>query len=170
MPSYRGRLIFPFLAEIAQLDTLETDLTDPAGDADSGYDDIFREPAMDTTTEEPVRVEKPSILLPCQVETEAGDYEDLNMLLTGNSPKTLVQLVFHYQDLENTGLVDVDGNPGLRINDRLVAIYTSDTGALVQTMRVPLYATQVQSRSFGLSGLRRNLCLVSFQDRQESMA
>jgi hypothetical protein len=75
--------------------------------------------------------------------------------------------VFHFRDLERTGLVDAaTGEARLRINDRLVAIHTLH-GELVQAIRTPpgLYATEVQPQSFGL-GLSRNLLLVTFDERE----
>lgn len=165
---YRGRLIFPFLADIRQLDTLATSLTDPDGPATSGFNDLFREPSLDETTQEPVRKEKPTLSLFCQVETEAGSDEALAMKASGKDPNTLTRLVFHFRELEKKGLVDADGYASLRVGDRLVKIRTRK-GNDVQTYRIPLYATQVQMRSLGLSGHQRNLLLITFEERERSI-
>jgi hypothetical protein len=165
----RGRLINPFLAEIAQLDTLAT-AADPdgAGPGVSGYDPDFKEmvifgaPAGERID---ARKEKPPIHVPCQVEV--GAFEALQQLAAGNSPNSRIVLVFHFRDLERMGLVDMaTGEALLRINDRLVAIHRMD-GVLVQAVRTPpgLYATEVQPQSFGL-GLSRNLLLVTFDERE----
>jgi hypothetical protein len=165
----RGRLINPFLAEIAQLDTAAT-AADPdgAGPGVSGYDPDFKETVILGTPggeRLDARKEKPPIRVPCQVEV--GAFEALQQLAAGNSPNSRIVLVFHFRDLERMGLVDTaTGEPLLRINDRLVAIHRMD-GVLVQAVRTPprLYATEVQPQSFGL-GLSRNLLLVTFDERE----
>jgi hypothetical protein len=165
----RGRLINPFLAEIAQLDTVATS-ADPDGPGSglSGYDSDFKETVV---LESPgggrtdARREKPPLRVPCQVEV--GVFEALQQLAAGNSPNSRIVLVFHFRDLERMGLVDgVTGEALLRLNDRLIGIYRMD-GALVQAVRTPpgLYATEVQPQSFGL-GLSRNLLLVTFDERE----
>ena len=78
----RGRLINPFLAEIAQLDTVATS-ADPDGPGSglSGYDSDFKETVV---LESPgggrtdARREKPPLRVPCQVEV--GAFEALQPL------------------------------------------------------------------------------------------
>jgi hypothetical protein len=170
----RGRLIWPMLAEIAQLDTSAT-AADPdgAGPLTSGYDDDFREPVIVPPSSGSergtvVRAES-TVILPVQVEPDM--MEQLQMLATGRSPLSLLRLVFHYRDLEAAGMVEAaTGRPLLRINDRLEAIRDFHTSALIERIPNPpgLYATQVQSRSFGLDSLKRNLLLVTFEERAVS--
>ncbi len=165
----RGRLINPFLAELAQLDTVAT-AADPdgAGPLASGYDPDFKETVLVPAgpgSGVDARKEKPPLRVPCQVEV--GAFEALQQLATGTSPNSRVTLVFHFQDLERMGLVDLaSGDALLRVNDRLVAIHDL-AGNLVQRVRTPpgLYATEVQPQSFGL-GLARNLLLVTFDERE----
>lgn len=167
----RGRLINPFIAELAQLDTVATAADpDSVGPLTSGFDPDFREtvvvPAGDGRGID-ARKEKPPLRIPCQVEV--GTFEALQALASGNSPNSRVTLVFHFRDLEQMGLVDPGtGEALLRINDRLVAVHDL-SGNLVQAVRTPpgLYATEVQPQSFGL-GLSRNLLVVSFQQRELS--
>lgn len=165
----RGRLINPFLAELAQLDT-EATAADPdaAGPLASGYDPDFREtvivPAA-TGRGVDARKEKAPLRIPCQVEV--GAFEALQQLAAGNSPNSRLTLVFHFEDLERMGIVDPStGDALVRVNDRLVAIRDL-AGSLVQAVRTPpgLYATEVQPQSFGL-GLSRNLLLVTFEERE----
>jgi hypothetical protein len=165
----RGRLINPFLAELAQLDTVAT-AGDPdgAGPLVSGYDPDFKETVVvpdRTWRGRDARREKPLIRVPCQVEvTNFGALQELS---TGNSPRSHLQLVFHFQDLERMGLVDAaTGDALLRVSDRLVAIRDFHTGELVQQVRTPpgLYITEVQPQSFGL-GLKRNLLFAIFDER-----
>ena len=165
----RGRLINPFLAELAQLDTVATTADpDDAGPLVSGYDPDFKETIVLGSpggARVDARKEKPPLRLPCQVEVTV--FEALQQLAAGNSPNSRIVLVFHFRDLERTGLVDAaTGEARLRINDRLVAIHTLH-GELVQAIRTPpgLYATEVQPQSFGL-GLSRNLLLVTFDERE----
>jgi len=173
----RGKLINPFLAELARLDTAAT-AADPdgAGALDSGYDDDFREVVRVSdggVTEAGVsaRKEKTSILVPCQVETEDA-FDQMRMFASGNIPQFQIALCFHFRDLEEMGLVDsVTGLPLIRVNDRLVAIRKCPSGDLIQTVPDPpgLYATEPQPRSFGLSGGERNLLLVTFEDREQGL-
>lgn len=164
----RGRLINPFLAEIAQLDTVATDADpDGPGPLTSGYDDDFKETVAYSAGAQPrvdARQEKPLLRIPCQVEVST--LETLEQLGAGASPHSRLTLVFHFEHLEQVGLVDpVTGTARLRVNDRLVAIYSCD-GELVHSVRTPpgLYAIEVQPQSFGL-GLSRNLLVVTFQER-----
>ncbi|MBI4508734.1 MAG: hypothetical protein HY698_03795 [Deltaproteobacteria bacterium] len=164
----RGRLINPFLAEIARLDTTATAADpDATGPLVSGYDPDFKETVVldDAGARRDARQEMPPMLVPCQVEV--GAFEALQQLATGTSPNSRVVLVFHFQDLERMGLVDAaSGDALIRVNDRLVAIHDV-AGNLVQRVRTPpgLYATEVAPQSFGL-GSARNLLLVTFDERE----
>ena len=158
----RGRLIFPFLAELHRLDTLAT-----APD----YDEDFKEPVLrdddDDGVAEPFRREHPPVRVPCQVKPEALDA--LRMATSDNTPRSCFDLDFHFRDLERLGLVDAATSDALiRPSDRLGALYTLD-GSLVQAVRTPpgLYVTEARPIGFGLHRRRpsRNLLLVSFQDR-----
>ena len=157
----RGRLINPFVAEIAQLNTAATE-------GASGYDADFKETAMVPDAGwrgHDARREKSAIRVPCQVEVQT--FGELQELLTGMSPRSHLVLVFHFQDLEAMGLVEpTTGDATLRVNDRLVSLRDYHTGEVVQAVRTPpgLYITEVQPQSFGL-GLRRNLLLATFNER-----
>lgn len=166
----RGRLINPFLAEIARLDTVAT-AADPDGGGPlvTGYDPDFKETLVleEAGQRRDARQEMPPIRIPCQVEV--GAFEALQQLAAGNSPNSQVALVFHFRDLESMGLVDPEtGDALLRVNDRLVAIRDM-AGNLVQAVRARpgLYATEVQPQSFGL-GRARNLLIVRWEERELS--
>ena len=169
----RGRLIFPFLAELFRLDTRATAETDPDGTGPlaGGYDPDFKESVLVDTNDdgigERVRLEHPPVRLPCQVEPDA--FDALRMLAAGNAPRSRIELVFHFTDLEREGLVDAaTGDALLRPGDRLSALHDT-AGVLVQAVRTPpgLYATEARPIGFGLDLTRpqRNLLLVSFGDR-----
>lgn len=162
----RGRLIFPFLAEIHRLDTTGT------GPLTSGYDPDFKEPvgvdSNDDGIGEPVRIEHLGVRVPCQVEPKT--FEQLRMFAAGNSPRSRIELVFHFRDLKQLGLVDgPTGEALVRPGDRLGALYDK-AGALVQAVRTPpgLYVSEARPIGFGLHRPRpsRNLLLVAFEDRQ----
>ena len=169
----RGRLIFPFLAELHRLDTRGTAEADPdgAGPLVAGYDPDFKESVLvdgdDDGVGERLRAEHPAVRLPCQVEPEA--FDALRMFAAGNSPKSRFELVFHFADLEREGLVDTaTGDALVRPGDRLGGLYDR-AGELVQAIRTPpgLYATEARPIGFGLNLARprRNLLLVTFGDR-----
>jgi hypothetical protein len=166
----RGRLIFPFLAEIARLDTAATAAVDPAGPPESGYDPDFKETVLEDAEGDgigaDVRKEMEPVFLPAQVEVQV--FEALQQAFSGNIPDSDITLVFHFKDLERMGLVDsITGEPKIRPNDRLVAIHDRG-GNLVQAVRTPpgLYVNEVKPAAFGL-GHKRNLLLVSFHDREQ---
>ncbi|TBR17485.1 MAG: hypothetical protein EPO57_09130 [Chitinophagaceae bacterium] len=167
----RGRLINPFVAELAQLDTVAT-ATDPdmGGPLTSGYDDVFKE-VVKLTSGASARKEKPVIFVPCQVEV--GTFEALAQLAQGNAPQSRVVLVFHFQDLELMGLVEGGtGDALIRVNDRLVSIRRYRDNALVQAVKSSsggLFATESQPQSFGLCGGERNLLIVSFDEREQGL-
>lgn len=161
----RGRLIFPFLAEVFRLDTRAMATVAP------GYDPDFKEPALVDTDGDgvanPYRREHPPVRVPCQVEPEALDA--LRMTPSGNTPRSSVDLVFHFRDLERMGLVDAaTGEALIRTSDRLGALYDA-AGQLVWAVRTPpgLYVTEARHAGFGLFRRRprRNLLVVSFTDR-----
>ena len=170
----RGRLIFKFLAEMHRLDTASTAEFDPdkAGPLSGGYDPDFKESVLIDTDDdgigERVRVEHPPIRIPCQVDTKA--FEELRMLGSGNAPRSRIDLVFHFKDLERLELVDrASGDALLRPGDRLGGIFDL-CGDLVQEIRTPpgVYVTESRPIGFGLnlSKPSRNLLMVTFEDRQ----
>ena len=143
-----------------------------SGPLDSGYDADFKESVLvdrdDDGIGERIRVEHDPIRIPCQVETDR--FDELRMLPSGNSPRSELDLVFHFRDLELLELVDpVTGDALIRPGDRLSGIYDK-FGHPVQAIRTPpgLYVSQARPIGFGLFRVRprRNLLLVSFQDRQ----
>lgn len=160
----RGRSIFVFLAELFRLDTLAMAAAD-------GYDPDFKEPVLrdvnDDGIGERTRSEHPPVRIPCQVETKV--FEELRMQASGNVPRSRIDLVMHFKDLQRMQLVDATtGDALVRPGDRLGAIYDK-AGALMQAIRTPpgLYVTEARPLGFGLniSRPRRNLLLVSFNER-----
>lgn len=168
----RGKLIFPFLAELFRWDSAAMAVApDAAGPLASGFDPDFKEPILVDAdgdgVAEPFRREHPPVRVPCQVEPEA--FQALRMATAGNTPKSSLDLVFHFRDLEWLGLVDPStGDALIRPSDRLGGLYDVE-GRLVQAVRTPpgLYVTEARPIGFGLCRRRprRNLLLVSFEDR-----
>ncbi len=158
----RGRLIFPFVAEIQRV---------AAGPADPDFKEAALEDPNGDGLDDGVRTELSPIRVPCQVEPES--FEAINMLASGNSPRTRLELVFHFRDLERLGLVDqATGNPLIQPGDRLQALYGT-SGVLVQTFRNPpgVFVREARPIGFGLGLGRatRNLLLVSFDARSSGI-
>ena len=160
----RGRPIFVFLAELHRLDTNATA-------AGVGYDPDFKEPVLHDQDDDGIgerqRSEHPPVRIPSQVETKV--FEELRVQASGNTPRSRIDLVIHFRDLQRMQLVDAaTGDALVRPGDRLGAIYDK-AGALVQAIRTPpgLYVTEARPIGFGLnrSRPRRNLLLVSFNER-----
>lgn len=159
----RGRLIYRFLAELRRRSFGGAAFADPD----------FKEPRLydadDDGLDDRVRFELPAVNVPCQVEPKS--FEELRMLASGNSPRSSFELVFHFADLERLGLVDeTTGDALIRPGDRLAAIRDL-CGDLVQLIRTQpgVYVTESRPIGFGLGMLRprRNLLLVTFEDRQQ---
>lgn len=168
----RGRLIFPFLVELAQLDTAATEADPDAGGAlVSGYNEHFREPVKvlaDPADQVGVSARQESTIQ-VYAQIEPAMFEKLQAMLGGDSPESRFAIVCHFRDLENAGLVDgTTGKPLIYKGDRLAAIYTT-AGVLVETIPNPpgLFVHEVQSRGFGPGGAR-NLLLVNFEQRDTS--
>ncbi len=162
---YRGRLIFPLIAEIARLDTAAT--------ATAGYDERFRTlkvtyPDGANGPRETTRREHAPIQLRCQFE--ASRFNEQHQQGSGNAPNHQLGTVFHFVDLEAAGLVDpATGDALLRVNDRLIAIRRLD-GTVAQQIPGPagLFATEVQPIGLGMGG-NRNLLLVTWNDRPQGL-
>ncbi len=171
----RGRLIFPMIIELAQLDTDAT-AADPdgAGPLTRGYDDEFREPVLvppsDTGSSSRGAMRRVETLVRVSAQLEDDAYEMLSMLATGRSPQGQLKAVIHFEELERRGMVGADGLPTIHINDRLAAVYQA-SGTLIQTIANPpgLFCVESQPRLGGLGGTR-NLLLLSFEARQQSVA
>lgn len=170
----RGRLLFPFLVELAQLDTVASEADpDGAGSLTSGYNETFREPVSvlaDPDDQVGSLVREESIIT-FLAQIEPGMFERLEMILGGQSPVSRFIVIAHYQDLENVNLVDeTTGKSLIQKHDRLSRILDCD-GNLVEVIPNPpgLFVHQVQSRGFG-PGTSRNLLLIAFEDRKQSVS
>ena len=162
--AYRGRLIFPFLLEIAQLDLAATEA--------AGYDPEFKEPAILPTTDrlgESAREEATMIYVKGSLHSPQSSFA-LNESATGNLSRVDLLVLFHFADLEDAGLVEATtGTAKIKVGDRLNAIYTLD-GELIQKFPDPpgVYVERA-SPLFGL-GSSRNLLEVSFQSNDQGTA
>lgn len=174
----RGRLIFPMLIELGLLDTDSTAAIDPDGDGPktSGYDDDFREPVIVAPVEEDssergtiARIDR-VVELYAQVEDANADV--LNMAASGNNPRSMIGLVFHFKDLEDAGAVQAGtGKPIIKApGARLLAIRNPRTGDVIERFdSAPgFYAIEARSMGFGM-GADRNLLLVIFEERDVSV-
>lgn len=157
----RGRLIFPFYAEIAQLDTVAIDA---AGDYDPVYRTVRKvDTDGDGIGETQVKY-KATYLIPVQIEDRK--YGDLDMTKFGNVPEHDMVLVMHFKDLERLAMIASDGSPNVRPGDKLVAIKNKH-GATVRTIDPPLYVIEARD-SYDLSTTNRNLLIVFLRERKEA--
>lgn len=158
---YRGRLIRPFLAELAQLDT---EATAAAG----GYDAAWRTTKVkyEDGQRVPAQRYKPPIHVVAQVEDSS--HRAQQQAASGNIPASRYTLVLHFSELERRELLDPKGEPRIRTNDTFGAIFTLG-GGFVQRFDPPLFITEVRPSGFGLGG-RRNLLLLTCADRPQGVA
>jgi hypothetical protein len=165
----RGRIIYPFILELAQLDTVSTEADpDAAGPLTSGYSDLFKEPVRvpDGSQLGTDARQETTIEVVAQIEPEV--MERLQMMAGGDSPDGRLFAICHFSQLELDNLVDANGLPTIRKSDRLVAIKECTPAKdLVMNITNPpgLYVSQVQSRGFGF-GRKRNLLMLEFTDRE----
>lgn len=170
--AYRGRLIFPFKAQIYQLDIAATSQDpDGAGLLESGYDSDFKETVIVQQAGQQLgtdaRQEMAPVMLECQVEPDT--FSAMQQLFSGNVPDADIALVFHFADLEAIGLVDAGGNALLKTSDRLGGIYSMSGEQVMNVPNPPgLYAVEIRPIGFGLNmeSPKRNLLLVTFNDRE----
>lgn len=163
---YRGRLIWPFTAEVLLFNTAITALNGPDG---VGFDHDFKAPLKQTngTTS---RVFDHAIRLQAQVETERDPFNELRMLNTGDDSTTEVVLVFHFQQLEDEGLVDSSGRAKIVKGSKLGRVWNRDMVEVDNFTERDVVVTHAKPHSFGLSGGNRNLLVVRFARRQRSTA
>jgi len=161
----RGRLIFPFLAELRRLDTHAMSTQTP------GYDEDFKEPALLDTDGDGAGDAYRQAHAPARVPRRAGplNCETRPRLDGGVSPAASIGLASMVKDLEQRGLVDASSGEALiRNSDRLSGLFDTE-GTLVWSVRTPpgLYVTEARPAGFGLFRRRprRNLLIVSFADR-----
>lgn len=155
----RGRLIRPFLVEIEQLDTAQTQ-------AAGGYDPVMRtvrtEYGPDGQRVKGARYKAP-IRLEAQIEDRTHRMQQQTP--SGNLPRSNYVLVSHFTELEQRGFLTDKGEPTIKVNDRLIAIYDV-AEQLVQTFEPKLYMTEARTSGFGI-GSARNLFIMTFADRPQ---
>lgn len=164
----RGRLIWAFTANIAPLDTAATEAN--AGSLPSGYDYDFKEPVQFADGTESLTYAT-EIGAPCQVETERDSFERLRMMNLGDNEQTEAKLVFHYEWLEDNGHVDADGRVTFpKKGDRLMSILDQLSIVTDDFSGSEIVVTEARPESYGLSGGRRNLLIVTFKKRDTATA
>ncbi len=163
-----GRLMFPFLIEIDQLDLSGTAAdSDGAGPLTSGYDPIFRETRILSSANKLGTSARAENLI--QIPGQFGNPQSMSMLMeaqTGNLSPTEFEILFHYRDIERLGLIETStGSAKIKVGDRLNAIYQICDGSLIQKIRNPpgCFITKA-SPTFGLHS-RRNLLICTFRSR-----
>ncbi len=164
MGSYRGRLIFPKLIEIARLDTA-------AVEAAQRYDHAQREIRISNKNKpgqlrtNPRDGHETLVRVKAQIETDA--YQRIAMGGLGSVPLSRMMCVCFGPELEEAGLLDATTKqPLLKNTDRLAAIYELDE-TLILTIADPpgLYANQVQPTGFGFGTGGFNLVELLFEAR-----
>lgn len=157
------RLIFPFVACIARLDT---NRTATASGGKPGYDPSFNTPdvAIIDGRRVSAREERETVKIAAQIEDRT--WEMLRAYDNGISPESNIGIVADYQSLRKAGHVDCQTGAVLfNVNDRLDRI-EDKRGRLVTAVKNPpgLFCIEVRPLSYGI-GSRLNLVLMLFEDR-----
>lgn len=165
---YRGRLVFPFLAELAPIDVVAS-AADPdgAGPLTAGYDPDFRERVVLPTSDrvgDVSRVEGAPYRIPGQWGS-TDSFRRLQMASTGNLDNTGFTILFHFGDIETMGLVEpTTGTALIKVGDRLNAVYDMG-GNLVQVVPPGGMVVITEAKPiFGLNSMR-NLLECTFKSR-----
>lgn len=154
----RGRILAPFTAELAHFDSQATTVNPVLHEPTVTYDPI-------TGARTTGRAEKLAQVR-CQVET--GTFQAQGMAPMGDIPRSSLTLVFHYQDLEEAGLIGPENRPLVNVNDRLVRILTEHGVEQQSFARSPVFVTEVTPSGFGFGGAV-NLLVVRFGDRAQGV-
>lgn len=165
----KGRILAPFVAVLAQLDTIATAANTP------GYDALFREPTTTIDVMGKRTKARKERLVECRCQVETGTYELQSMTPTGNAPLSQLTLVFHYEDLDAAGLIGDSNRPLVNVNDRLVKLLVDETGETATDFdklpngqpAVPVYITEATPSGYGFGG-RVNLLVCRFGDRAQA--
>lgn len=174
MSLLRGMLLFPLHVAIARLDTLTTEAT-------GGYNFVTKQPVLKlinpgTSAQKRVdgRVYFDPLILKAQIER--GTWRQMHVGPNGNVPDSRLTIVLHMVDLEQRGLVGADGEPALKVNDKILGVYANCSKAeahlkvLSTVLDVPgLYCTEAGRCGDGLGG-DSNLFKMTFEDRQNGVA
>lgn len=166
--AYRGRLIFPFLVELAPIDVVAS-----AGDPDgggpltAGYDPDFRERVVLPTSDRVgnvSRIEGATFQIPGQFGS-TDSFRRLQMASTGNLDNTGFTVLFHFADMEALGLVEpTTGTALIKVGDRLNAVYDLG-GTLLQSVLPGALVVITEAKPiFGLNSAR-NLLECTFKSR-----
>jgi hypothetical protein len=164
----KGRLIFPFVATFQLLDTEATKTNPPPGFT-SGYDKEFEEPVVYDSDGDGIgelhRIEVPAVV-ECQIQ--ARDWETLQQITSGRSTTGEIEITLFRHELEQKGLLKVNGFPKIHENDRLEKIESVD-GKLILEFVSPhkLYVVETRTESFMSNG--PNLIAVVLQSRVEGL-
>lgn len=166
----RGRLIKPFILEIALLDRAAT-AQDPdgAGSLESGYDPDFHEPIRIPDGSLRGASARKEEIVQVQAQIEPKEFDLLNMYTGGMSNDSKLTVICWAPELERKGLIDpMTGNVRFSVGDRLIRIL-SKRGKVVCTVpeNPGLYLVEPQPRAFGL-GSDRNLIMLRFWDRKRT--
>ncbi len=167
MSSYRGRLIFPKLAEIARLDTAAVEA---AGD----YDHVFGEIRASNENRPGASrsVPRAEVLARAQAQVETDSFQRIMMGGLGQVPNSRMVLVFLASELEELGFVDATTRkPIFKPTDRLAAVYELDGTTLILRVEEDpgLFATHVQPTGFGFGAGGYNLVEVTFEARPDGI-
>jgi len=155
-----GRAIFPRLIELGHLVT-----------SDTPYDDDLREPELERAGPDDRigRRARRERTIRCAAQVNEKNIEAMDMMLNGLGPQSDAMITFHYNDLVDADLVGEDGDPLIRINDRLICILTMDTERVIYRPQDPpgLYIAEARQASFGFGAdAEWNLLKCRLMDRE----
>lgn len=164
----RGRLIQKFVAVLYRIDTAAT-----AAVVGGGFDPEFGEalPVVDGSLLGASSLrEQAAIRLPCQLDRKT--WGAVGAARSGYEENADIILALHYTDLENAGLIGVDGVPRIYPGDRVGAIEDLN-GATQEVFANPpgMFVTDLERAGYGLAAFgvpRFNLLLLYCSKRHQA--
>lgn len=170
MPGYGGRLLRPQTAVWGVVDT-EATAEDPNGvgvEPSTGYDDLFGEPVVYETGGTRV-VNRVETEVRCSVQVEPEEYDSATPLQNGLGLDRRISLIAFKPELRKLGLLRADGQPTLKIGDRLIAIRHKHTDEVILAPEDPpgMYITEIRPLSFGLASQTQNLVQIICTHRRQ---
>lgn len=164
----RGRLIQKFTAVLYRLDPVGT-----AAVVGGGYDQEFGEPRRVNNGSQlglSSRRELAALRLPCQIDRQP-DFDSDALTRGGHMKSATIDIILHMADIENAGLLGVDGQPKLYSGDRVGGIEDKNGNVVWSFTNPPgMFVEKTEPQGYGLDAFgvpKFNLFVLTCKPEQQ---